>query len=36
MPAISIDGVRIGDGKPGPVATKLRARYLEEARREAI
>ena len=36
MPAISIDGVRIGDGKPGPIATKLRARYLEEAKRDAI
>jgi D-alanine transaminase len=36
MPAVSIDGTRIGDGKPGPVATKLRALYLERARREAI
>jgi D-alanine transaminase len=35
-PAISIDGVQIGDGKPGPVATRLRALYLERARREAI
>ena len=36
MPAISIDGARIGDGKPGPVATRLRARYIEAARRDAI
>ena len=36
MPAVSIDGTRIGDGKPGPVATKLRALYLDQARREAI
>lgn len=36
MPAISIDGVRIGDGKPGPIATRLRARYLDEARRHAV
>ena len=36
MPAVSIDGARIGDGRPGPVATKLRALYLEQARREAI
>jgi D-alanine transaminase len=36
MPAISIDGVKIGDGKPGPIATKLRERYLEAARRDAI
>jgi D-alanine transaminase len=35
-PAISIDGAKIGDGKPGPVATKLRARYIEAARRDAI
>jgi len=36
MPAVSIDGAKIGDGKPGPVATKLRTLYLERARREAI
>ncbi len=36
MPATSIDGVKIGDGKPGPVATKLRELYLERARRDAI
>ena len=36
MPAISIDGVKIGDGKPGPIATGLRASYLDLARRDAI
>ena len=36
MPAISIDGVKIGDGKPGPISTRLRERYLEAARRDAI
>lgn len=36
MPAVSIDGTRIGDGKPGPVATRLRALYLERGRRDAI
>lgn len=36
MPAVSIDGVTIGDGRPGPIATKLRTLYLERARREAI
>jgi D-alanine transaminase len=36
MPAVSIDGAKIGDGKPGPVATKLRALYVEQARRDAI
>ena len=36
MPATSIDGVKIGDGKPGPIATRLRALYLDQARRDAI
>ncbi len=36
MPLISLDGVTISDGKPGPVATRLRDVYLEQARREAI
>jgi len=36
MPAVSIDGVRIGDGKPGPITTRLRALYLDQARHEAI
>ncbi|MDZ4113321.1 MAG: D-amino-acid transaminase [Brevundimonas sp.] len=36
MPAISIDGVKIGDGKPGPIATRLRTLYLDQAIRDAI
>ncbi len=36
MPAISIDGVKIGDGKPGPITTKLRTLYLDRAKRDAI
>jgi len=36
MPATSIDGVKIGNGKPGPIATRLRELYLDRARREAI
>ncbi|MNT76927.1 D-alanine aminotransferase [compost metagenome] len=36
MPIVSLDGARIADGKPGPVATRLREVYLEQARREAI
>ena len=36
MPITSLDGTRIGEGKPGPVATRLREIYLEQARREAI
>ncbi|MGV9010625.1 D-amino-acid transaminase [Brevundimonas sp.] len=36
MPTVSIDGTTIGDGKPGPIATRLRTLYLEQARRDAI
>lgn len=36
MPAVSIDGVKIGDGKPGPIATRLRTLYLDQAFRDAI
>ena len=36
MPLVSLDGVKIGDGQPGPVATRLRELYLEQARRGAI
>lgn len=36
MPATSIDGVKIGDGKPGPIATRLRTLYLDRAIRDAI
>jgi D-alanine transaminase len=36
MPAGSIDGAKIGDGAPGPIATRLRERYLEKARADAV
>ncbi|NDV86691.1 D-amino-acid transaminase [Aurantimonas aggregata] len=36
MPVISIDGMAIGDGTPGPVAQRLREIYIEEADRTAI
>ena len=36
MPLVSLDGAKIGDGAPGPVATRLRAAYLEQADRDAI
>ena len=36
MPLVSLDGAKIGDGSPGPVATRLRAAYLEQADRDAI
>ena len=36
MPVVSIDGARVGDGKPGEISRRLRALYLERARAEAI
>lgn len=36
MPATSIDGVKIGNGKPGPITTRLRTLYLYQARRDAV
>lgn len=35
-PVVEIDGVTLGDGRPGPVATRLREIYLDHARRTAI
>ncbi len=35
QPVVSIDGKRVGDGKPGPMATRLREIYLEFARATA-
>ncbi len=32
LPVVEIDGVRIGDGRPGPVARAFRDLYIEEAR----
>jgi len=32
MPVVEIDGVRLGDGVPGPVAQRLREIYIETAR----
>lgn len=34
-PVISIDGVPVGDGKPGPVTRRLREIYIEESRARA-
>ncbi len=31
MPVVRIDGESVGDGTPGPIATRLRARYLDFA-----
>jgi D-alanine transaminase len=36
MPVVEIDGVRLGDGKPGPVSVALRKRYIDWARENAI
>lgn len=36
MPVVEIDGTPLGDGTPGPVATRLREIYLEESRKAAI
>ncbi|MEL6418273.1 MAG: D-amino-acid transaminase [Pseudomonadota bacterium] len=36
MPVVEIDGVCLGDGKPGRVAPRLREIYLDESRKAAI
>jgi D-alanine transaminase len=36
MPVVEIDGVKLGDGTPGPVARHLREIYLAECLRAAI
>ncbi|MBN7787394.1 D-amino-acid transaminase [Ponticoccus gilvus] len=36
MPVVEIDGVTLGDGKPGPKALRLREIYLEESRKAAV
>jgi len=35
-PVVKIDGVQIADGQVGPVATRLRALYIEAAKRTAV
>ena len=36
FPVVEIDGTQLGDGSPGPVATRLREIYLDESRKSAI
>jgi D-alanine transaminase len=36
LPVIAVDGKPVGEGKPGPVATRLRRLYIEQARATAI
>jgi D-alanine transaminase len=33
LPVVEIDGAKIGDGKPGPIAKLFRQLYVEEARK---
>jgi D-alanine transaminase len=35
-PVVSLDGRLLADGKPGPVAKRLRQLYIAEARRDAV
>ncbi|MEM7547382.1 MAG: D-amino-acid transaminase [Pseudomonadota bacterium] len=35
-PVVEIDGVAIGEGRPGPVAMRLREIYIDESRKVAI
>jgi D-alanine transaminase len=36
MPVVEIDGAVLGDGTPGPAATRVREIYIEESRKTAI
>ena len=36
MPVVEMDGSALGDGTPGPVATRLRDIYLEESLKAAV
>lgn len=36
MPVVEVDGAPVGDGKPGPVAFRLREIYLEESLAKAV
>lgn len=36
LPVVAVDGTAIGEGRPGPVATRLRRLYIERAKASAI
>lgn len=36
LPVVAVDGKSVGEGKPGPVATKLRRLYIEQAKAAAV
>ena len=35
-PIVQVDGVKLGEGAPGPIATRLRRSYIERARQKAV
>ncbi len=35
-PIVQVDGIKLGDGKPGPVAMRLRHAYIARAREKAV
>ena len=35
-PVIEIDGIKIGNGLPGPITSRLRSIYIEESLKKAI
>ena len=36
LPVVMVDGKQVGDGAPGPVATRLRRLYIERAKASAV
>jgi D-alanine transaminase len=36
LPVVTVDGKPVGDGKVGPVASRLRRLYIEQAKATAI
>jgi D-alanine transaminase len=36
LPVVTVDGTVVGEGRPGPVATRLRRLYIERAKASAI
>ncbi|HEX2818098.1 MAG TPA: D-amino acid aminotransferase, partial [Phenylobacterium sp.] len=36
LPVITVDGKPVGEGRPGPVAQRLRRLYIEQAKATAI
>jgi D-alanine transaminase len=36
LPVVAVDGKKVGEGRPGPVATKLRRLYIEQAKATSV